>query len=221
MLKVAIPVAAVLMLGIGLFYDIHTAKGLPITKIYSAVEMVKNIHLSSFDADNQRLIQEIWISRNYGLHIIKTGNKCVLRDITTGIRKTRNPQTGEIDQTSLSSEALTSIAALINGSADIMTFAKPSDIPGGSKWSEITDSSLVSKNSNIKVYELSWPQVASNGSTITRSRRIFVDVSTNLPQKIQHFKQDAFDPEPVLETFTIIEYPADEEILARAEAMSF
>jgi hypothetical protein len=221
LLKMALPVAAVLMLGIGLFSAAHTAKGLDIEQIYRAIDTVKNIHLSSFDADTQRLIQEIWISRNYGLHVIKTGNKCVLRDITSGVRKTRNPETGIIDQTLLSSEALTNIAAQINGSADIMTFAKPSDIPAGSKWSEITDSSLVSKNSNIKVYELSWPQVTSNGPAIQRSQHLFIDVSTNLPQKIRYFKQDASDHEPVLETFMIIEYPGDEELLAKARAMAF
>jgi hypothetical protein len=145
----------------------------------------------------------------------------VLRDISTRTKKTKDLGTGTAEQTTLSGDALADITDKIQGSLDIMPFRTPSDIPAGWKWSEITDSSLVSKNSNIKVYELSWPQVISNGSTTTRSRRIFVDVSTNLPQKIQNFKQDAFDPEPVLETFTIIEYPGNEEFLSKTRDMSF
>ena len=48
-----------------------------------------------------------------------------------------------------------------------------------------------------------------------------METSTNLPQKIQLFKQSASDPQPVLESIMIIEYPGDKEIIAKAEAMSF
>jgi hypothetical protein len=219
LLKIA--VAAMLIFGIGLFSVVHTAKGFGIARIYRAIDTVKNIHITSFTPDNQKPVQEVWIARNSGLYVIKTDNKCVLRDISTRTKKTKDLGTGTAEQTTLSGDALADITDKIQGSLDIMPFRTPSDIPAGWKWSEITDSSLVSKNSNIKVYELSWPQVISNGSTTTRSRRIFVDVSTNLPQKIQNFKQDAFDPEPVLETFTIIEYPGNEEFLSKTRDMSF
>ena len=113
------------------------------------------------------------------------------------------------------------IATKIHSALDVMPFPTPFDIPDGSKWSEMTDSGLAFESTNTEVYELSWSETVSDGSTIQRGRRIFTDASTNLPQKIQYFKQEASDPEPVLESIMIIEYPADEEILAMAEGMSF
>ncbi len=102
-----------------------------------------------------------------------------------------------------------------------MPFRTPSDIPADAKWSEITDSELAVKTANTKVYELSWAENAYDGSTTQKSWRIFMETSTNLPQKIQWFKQSASDPQPVLESIMIIEYPGDKEIIAKAEAMSF
>jgi hypothetical protein len=220
-LKFAIPAAAVLMLGIGLFFNVNPAKGLGLGEIYKAVNAIQNIHITNIDPDNQKTVYEVWIARNSGLYIIKTENECVLRDTYNRIRKDKELDTGIIKQAKLSGDALTSIATRIHSSLDIMPFSKLSDIPAGSKWSELTDSGLAFENSNTKVYELTWTQAIDNGSTIQRSQRIFADASTNLPQKIHCFKQDASDPEPVLETIVNIEYPSEEEILARAEAMSF
>ena len=78
LLKIALPVAAMLMLGVGLFFNVHTAKGLAIEQIYRAIDMVKNIHISSFVPDNQKPVQEVWIARSSGLYVIKTENECTL-----------------------------------------------------------------------------------------------------------------------------------------------
>jgi alkylated DNA repair dioxygenase AlkB len=102
-----------------------------------------------------------------------------------------------------------------------MPFRTPTDIPADARWSEITDSELTVKAGNTKVYELSWTENAYDGSITQKSWRIFTDNSTNLPQKIQWFKQSASDPQPVLESIMVIEYPDDKEIIAKADAMSF
>jgi hypothetical protein len=220
LLKIALPAAAMLMLGIGLFYNVHTAKGLAIEQIYRAVDAVKNIHITSFVSDKQKAVQEIWTARSSGLYVVKKENECILWSVSDGVKKTKDLSTGIIKQTSLSSDVLAGIATKVQGSLNIMPFRTPSDIPADAKWSEVTDSEPAVKASNTKVYELSWAR-SNSGSTTQRSWRIFMDISTNLPQKVQWFKQSASDPEPVLESVMIIEYPGDEEILAKAEAMSF
>ena len=221
LLKMAIPAAAVLMVAVGLFINVHTAKGLGIEQIYRAIDMVKNIHISSFVADNQKPVQEVWIARSSGLYVIKTENECTLSNISSRIQKKKDLGTGIIEQTSLSSDVLAGIVTQIHNSLHIMPFRTPSDIPANARWSEITDSELTVKTGNTKVYELSWAEKAYDGSTTQKSWRIFTDASTNLPQKIQWFKQSASDPQPVLESIMITEYPGDKEILAKAEAMSF
>jgi predicted anti-sigma-YlaC factor YlaD len=221
LLKIALPAAALIMLGIGLFFNVHTAKGLAIEQIYRAVDAVKNIHITSFVPDKQKAVQEIWTARSSGLYVVKKGNECILWNVSDGVKKTKDLSTGIIKQTSLSSDALAGIATKVQGPLDIMPFRTPSDIPADAKWSEITDSEPAVKISNTKVYELSWAESAYDGSMTQRSWRIFMDISTNLPLKIQWFKQSASDPEPVVESIMVIEYPGDEEIPARAEGMSF
>ena len=221
LLKMALPVAAVLMVAVGLFINVHTAKGLAIEQIYRAIDMVKNIHISSFVADKQKAVQEVWIARSSGLYVIKTENECTLRNISDRIQKSKDLGTGTIKQTSLGSDVLAGIATKIHSSLDIMPFRTPTDIPADARWSEITDSELAVKTGNTKVYELSWAENAYDGSMTQKSWRIFMETSTNLPRKIQWFKQSASDPQPVLESIMIIEYPGDKEIIAKAEAMSF
>jgi len=218
--KVAIPIAAMIMVAV-LFSNVHTAKGLGIEQIYRAIDAVKNIHISSFAPDKQKPVQEIWIGKSTGLYVIKTDNQCTLNDISTRMRKTRDLGTGTTEQTSLSGDVLAGIAGKIHDSLDIMPFRTPSDIPADANWSEITDSELAVKTGNTKVYELSWTENISNGLKIQRSWRIFMDASTNLPQKMQLFIQLPSAPQPVIESIMIIEYPGDQEILAKAEAMSF
>lgn len=48
-----------------------------------------------------------------------------------------------------------------------------------------------------------------------------MNTSTNLPQKMQLFIQLPSVPQPVMESVLIIEYPTDQEILAKAKNMSF
>ena len=220
LLKIGLPAAALIMLGAGLFFNVHTAKGLAIEQIYRAIDAVNNIHISSFVPENQKPVQEVWIARSAGLYVIKTENKCTLWDISVGVLKTKygTDATGTI---SLSENVMVSMKAKIHNSLDIMPFRTPSDIPADAKWSEITDSDFAVKTSNTKAYELSWAENTYDGSTIQRSCQIVTDASTNLPQRIQLFKQLTSDPGPVLESIMIIEYPDNEEILAKAEAMSF
>ena len=221
LLKIALPAAALIMLGVGLFFNVHTAKGLAIEQIYRAIDMVKNIHISTSAPGRQEPAQEVWIARSSGLYVIKTENECTLRDVSNSIQKTKDLGTGAIKQTSLSSDNLVALRNMIYGSLGIMPFNTPSEIPADARWSEITNYEIAVKTSNTKVYELSWARNNYSGSTTQRSWRIFTDTSTKLPQKIQWFKQSASDPQPVLESTMIIEYPGDKEILAKAEAMSF
>jgi hypothetical protein len=209
------------MVGIGLFFNVHTAKGLAIEKIYSAIEMVKNIHISSFAADNQKPVQEVWIARSSGLYVIKTENECTLWNISDGVKKTKHLETGTNEQTSLNSDALAGIVTRIHGSLDIMPFSTPIDIPPGARWSEITDFDNSTANNNMKIYELRWAEKAYDGSVVQKIWRVSIDVSTKLPQNVQWFKQSASDPQPVLESTMVIKYPSDNEILAKSEAMSF
>ncbi|MGA2091841.1 MAG: hypothetical protein ABSH16_00340 [Sedimentisphaerales bacterium] len=221
LLKIALPVAALIAVAVGLFFNVPTAKGLAIERLYRAIDTVKNIHISSFVPDNQKPVQEVWIARSSSLYIIKTGNECILWNISDGVKKTKHLDTGTNEQTSLNSDALSGIVTRIHGSLDIMPFDKSSDIPPDAEWSEITDFNHSTGVDNMKVYKLRWTEKTLRGLTSQRIWRVFTDASTDLPSKIQWFKQSESDPQPILESIMVIEYPGNEEILAKAEDMSF
>ena len=170
--------------------------------------MVKNIHITSIDPDNQKVVQEIWIARGSGLYAIKTGNECTLHNISDRTQKTRDFDTGMIKQTSLNDDALTSTVNKIHNSFNIMPFSTPTGIPPDAAWSEITDFNNSAANNNIKLYELRWAEKTYDGSTVQRIWRVSTDASTKLPKNIQWLKQLASAPQPVLDSVMIIEYPA-------------
>jgi hypothetical protein len=221
LLKVAMPIAALIVVAVGLFFSVPTAKGLAIEQIYRAIDMVKNIHISSFVPDNQKPVQEVWIARSSGLYVIKTENECMLWNISDGVKKTKHVDTGTNEQTSLNTDALANIRTRIHGSIGIMPFDKSSDIPPDATWSEITNFDHSTGVDNMKVYELRWTEKTLRGLTSQRIWRVFTDASTNLPNKIQWFKQSESDLQPILESIMVIEYPGNEEILTKTKSMSF
>ena len=221
LLKIALPAAALIMLGVGLFFNVHTAKGIAIEQIYRAIDMVKNIHISTSAPDRQESAQEVWVSRSSEIYIIKTKNEFTLWNAFERVKKNKDLGTGAIKQTSLSSDNLVALRNMIYGSIGIMPFDKSSDIPPDAIWSEITDFDHSTGVDNMKVYELRWTEKTLRGLTSHRIWRVFTDASTNLPHKIQWLKQSESAPQPVLESTMIIEYPGDEEIVAKTEAMSF
>ena len=219
--KIALPIAAVIVIAFSLLYSLPSAKALTIEQIYTAIDKVKNIYIASFAPDKREPIQEICISRSEELYFTKTANEFMLWNVPDNVRKTKLLDTGTIEQTSLNSDALASIRAKIYGPLGIMPFSKSSDIPKDAKWSEITLSDSQSADQNTKLYELSWTEKASNEYMVQRSWRVFTDESTKLPKKVQWFKQLASDDQPVLESTMVIEYPSNEEVLSKADTMSF
>jgi hypothetical protein len=220
-LKVALPVAAVIVIAVGLLLNVPAAKALTIEQIYTAIDKVKNIYIATFTPDKQEPVQQIWILRSSQMYATKTKNELTLWNISDGLKKTKHLGTGTIETTSLGDDALVSMKAKIHSSLGIMPFSSSSDIPADAKWSEIEDYAPSTVAENTKAYELDWTEKAYDGSTTQRTWRVFVDVSTGLPRKIQWFKLSASDTQPVLELIMVIEYPSDQEIQGIMNDVSF
>ena len=221
LLRVALPVAAAIVIAVGLLFYVPSAKAFTIGQIYKAVDTVRNIYISSFVPDRQGPVQQVWISRSSELYVTRTGNELTLWSIAESMQKTKDLGTGAIRQVSLDIDGLAAVRAKIYGSLGIMPFGMSSDVPQDAVWTEITDSDLLAKAENTKVYELSWIELAYDGSTVQRKWRVFTDASTKLPRKVQWFIQSASDAQPVLELTMLIEYPSNKEVLTKVQSMSF
>jgi len=221
LLKVALPVAAVIVIAVGLLLNVPSAKALTIEQIYTAIDKVKNIYIATFTPEKQEPVQQIWILRSSQIYATKTENELTLWNISDNLKKTKHLDTDMIEQSSLSSDVLANVKDKLYGSLGIMPFSKSSDIPSDAMWSEIDSSNLRTIVDNTKVYELRWTEKAYDGTTVQRSWRVFTDASTNLPQKVQWFRQLASDAQPVLKLTMLIEYPSNQEVQSIVEEISF
>jgi hypothetical protein len=220
-LKVALPVAAVVVVALGLWFNVPSVKALTVGQIYSAIDKVKNIYITSFVPDKQEPVQEQWFLRSNELYVAKVKNEFVLWNIPNKIKKTKHLDTGTIEQSSLVGDSLAGIKTWIYSPLIIMPFRTPSDIPKEAKWSEITDVDLHKKAGNVEIYELSWTEKTQGGLIVQRNWLVFADISTKLPNKVQWFSKSVSDAQPVLELTMVIEYPDDQQVQTILDEMAF
>jgi hypothetical protein len=87
-LKPAIAAAAVILIGIAIFFQTPPFKAVAgPEKIYAAIKRAENIHVSQFMPGGTKPIQEKWLSRSQGIYLTRTGQKFVLWNIADGVKK--------------------------------------------------------------------------------------------------------------------------------------
>jgi hypothetical protein len=178
-LKLGLAAAAVILIGFALFHNTTSAEAVSIEQMYKALENVKNVYISTFSADGTKLIQKKWISHTLNIYMEENGNEFVLFDINTGLRKTKNLDTGEVNIDQLNENAKANIEQRISCSLGLMPFYDISDLPKGSEWLPVNDHPKAAEG--LKIYDLKW--------TVQKNRlrkwRFFIDPQTFLPKKIE------------------------------------
>ena len=221
LLKPAIAAAAIILIGVALFFSTPAASAVTIERIYKAVEKIKNVYIASFFLDKKEPIQERWVSRAANSYMTKTGSQLVLWDIPNRIRKTKNLDTAVSETIRLTDDTLVGIKSKISGSLGIMPFYAISDIPADAQWSRMTDEGLEAAAEGIEVYDLTWVEKAHDGSDIFCKWRVFVDPETNLPQRTELYRKLAADDEYTLRLVKVVEYLSNSEIEAAIKEASF
>jgi len=218
--KTAIAAAAVVLIGFGLLLSIPTAKAVTIEGIYKAIERVRNVHISSFVTDREEPIQEMWLSRTANIYMSKTGSELVLWDVANGTKKTKLVDAGVINTTKMTKDSIAGIKTRIKGSLGLIPFYNISEVPAGSKWSQV-DSSGLEVGEGIEVYDLKWTQKASDGSDVFKKWRVFVEAETNRLHRTEFYEKLTGDEEYALLSVKEIEYLEDSQIRDLLREASF
>ena len=181
------PAAAVLLFALALYiFTIPTAHAIALEDIYSAVAKVTNVHILSFVPDKNEPIRQQWISESLKISIIKTPEQIVAWDLGSHIKKTKIFATGDIDTNSFSNGTALKLNKVMSNTAGLLPFSKLTDIPQNSKWEQVTND--VNGMQNVKIYDLTWTETAEGNLVRYKKWRGFLDVKTDLPQRIEWFE---------------------------------
>jgi hypothetical protein len=178
-LKIGLAAAAVIVIGFALLLNTTSAKAVTIEQMFKALEDVKNVYISTFSPGITEPTLKRWISHTLNIYMEKFGNEFVLLDINTGLKKTKNLDTGEVNIDQLNENAKAYIEQRINHSLGLMPFYDISELPEGSEWLPVDDHPEATEG--LKIFDLKW--------TVQKNRlrkwRFFIDPQTHLPKKIE------------------------------------
>jgi hypothetical protein len=219
LLKTGLAAAAVILVATAIFFTTRTAKAVTIEQIYRAVEEVKNVHITSFVPGKTESTQEKWVSRPLNIYMTKTGKQLILWDISNGVRKVKQLDTGIAEVSPLSTASLTNIKKEMTGSLGLMPFYNTSEVPPGGKWNQMTNHGPATRGAEI--CDLEWTEKNLTGSEVFKKWRFFLDVDANLPQKVERYQKLSPDTEYVLRSVSLVEYVSDSDVQAVISHHSF
>jgi len=220
LVKPAVVASGVLLITAALFFSTLTAKAVTIEQVYKAIEKVKNVYIAKFAPDKTEPKQELWVSKTLNIYLTRTKNESVLWDISNGL-KTKKPDTGAIETTTLTGETLAGIEGKVGSYLGLVPFTNISYIPADAEWNRVTDQVMETTGEGIEVYDLTWVKKVYDGSVIFKKWRVFIDPNTNLPWRTEFYRKLAEENEYTLESMNVIEYLGESEMHIVLKEASF
>ncbi|MBW8042261.1 MAG: hypothetical protein FVQ85_19990 [Planctomycetes bacterium] len=215
-IKPAVAAAAVILAALFLF-NAPTAKAVNLRQISKALEMIKNVCITTFYQEESNKTQEIWVSQVLNIKILKTKAECVLWDIKAKSQTTRDLNTGSIATISLNTDVLLKIKETMEGSLGLLRFNSMREAPEGAKWLPDIETTI----HNTEVYDLIWTEKSLIGSIIHRKWRVYTDTETKLPKRIEWLLKLPDEKEYKLETITTVSYPTTVKVKAVIKEAGF
>jgi len=212
LIKSGIAAAAVLLIASALFFYSSPAKAVGIAKIYSTIEKIKNVYISSFTPDKTEPVQERWISRDLNIYLTKTGGEFVLWDIKNKEKRIKQSDIGSIEINRPSNDMLADVEKIINNSLGMMPFDKISDVPPNAEWEQVNNAELKNPVKDTEVFDLMWTGNTYNNSVIFYKWRFFIDLSANIPKRTELYRKLPSEDNYNLTSVNIIEYLNDDEM---------
>jgi hypothetical protein len=216
--KVALPVAALIIVGISLLLRVPFAKATSIEQIREAVLRIKNVHIMNFSPGRAEPIQEKWASRQQGIFIMKSGDKLAIWNVNQGIHKTLDSKLNKTEQATMLPEETTQIAETINGTLGLMPLEDMTVLPKDAQWNQLTDTNITPDASALEVYDLLWFESSSSTS---KKWRVYVDPQTKLPRRTEFYRKRLGEDTFILKLFIVLDYPTDEGMKETIEKLSF
>ena len=204
--------AAMIPIAIGLFlyffFSMSSSVALARTfdEAVDGIKSVANVCIRQFRPGETEPSQTQWISRTVNVHLFKTGNQMVLRDLSNKIIRVKDLTSGQITTLSISDKKLALFQTENSGTFGLMPVESLTDVPGV-QWH------LVNKDTRNggEIYELTWLDRKIN--VYHKWRYYFASANSNVPNKVEEYRKSSAEGTFVLETFyEVMPYQSDMEI---------
>ena len=205
-------VAAGILLIVLLTFKGSVLQAVDLNQIYKALAKVKNVHIVKYDSETSEPINEIWISQLLNVKMFKTSRGYVLWDINSKELKTNETATDPIKTKEIDNKIIDEVKSTMHTPWDLLPFTSIANVPAGAIWEQVEDKSIISINPNIDVYDLSWPKRSMAGYLVYYKRRVFVNIKTHLPQRIEFWEKQIEEEKYELTTVVEIDYPTNSQI---------
>ncbi|MFC1762426.1 hypothetical protein ACFL6U_10150 [Planctomycetota bacterium] len=206
-------VAAVVVLVVGLILLTHSPQAVAVhyNAMQKSLYSVPGVHMVRWNAEGTTVRQEIWLAPTQQRSLVVQDGETIFRDVESR-QITMIGSEGEVPKT----EAL-SLSATEITKASILSFygllPEAGSYPAGTQWKLLEQPSNADPAGTLEVRELLWPQTISDGVNLWHRAVYYLDSATNLPQRIELYRQalegDAFEKRSIV-TLT---YPAAGEMI--------
>lgn len=205
-----------------LLFGIPSAKAVSLAEIYQAVEKVRNVCVFKFRAGNEEPYQRQWISQTLNIMLLDNKGEFVLFDYNRGQKKTKYPDEDTVSVESISQENIEQVKNNIERNFNLLPFSRLSQVREDAQWTEVDLDSVNTVIPGTEVYDLTWTGIKSEFTTLYIKWRVFVDIKTDLPVRAEWYhktlnKKMKSDEDFSLQTFSVVIYPTEVEILTLIE----
>jgi len=184
--------AAVILAFISFFSHTPTVSAVSVESINEAIRSALNIHVKKFKPGRSEAIEEMWISRSLGLHLLKNSGGMVIKDTKTGTLRRRRPGTEHFETSEMTPAQSAEFRKKMNGSLGVVPF--PTDVPSNARLTRLNDGAG-GMPSPLEMYELAWERELRSGETVKTSWRISLEPGTHLPVKTETHQTQPGSPE--------------------------
>lgn len=207
--KYLIPIAAAAVIMVAfLFFNESTATA-DYDQIHKALKNVKNVHLRMTGADSENIIQEIWISRELNVKVLKSGSKIEVWDVGKQLKISKDTANGTIETNKIDDDLILQVSRTMQVPWSLLPFKAISNLPEGATWRIINENDTVS---NIDLYEIIWTEKTLRGANIITKWRGDIDRETSLPKRVEWWNKKESEEDFKLKTLVEISYPGIEQI---------
>jgi len=173
--------AAMIPLAIALFVNIQPASGIRMQQLSDTVKGVENLHVTQYDRDRRRVVQELWIARGSGLVALKDAQGDTLYDVKRLEMVTRHPGGGRIERAALTRDDLAGLEVLVDGVLGLLSDGAPPD----KELRPPAPDAVGDTGQSCAVYELPWDSMSSNDLVVHNKKKVSLDPVTGLPQSTE------------------------------------
>lgn len=210
-------VAAAILIVFSVFFRTPPARDLTLPQISEALAQVRNVCVLKVAAPDEGVKQRIFGSRDLGLVLFETerptDTEFVLWDVRNRLSKHKYQSRDVVRTERPSDEVLARFREYIDRNLELVPFSGLVQAADSHQWDRVEDAKAASILPGTEVYDLTWPDRDCELRSGLRKWRVFVDVRTNLPRRMEHYRKQADQEQYQLEGLEAVTYPTNSEIM--------